>query len=155
MFDFSKELKEQFVGLTKIDCSVSYMEKGDGHKPTRLNNEKGVYVFLLQNVCFKVGKAGPKSGPRWSSQHYNWDSSTPSSFTKSISKDMERFKSFFPKEKWAEIDSLDKENSQSWIKNNISRIEFKISDEESDIALNLLEALVQFRLKPEYEGKSA
>jgi hypothetical protein len=34
-------------------------------------------------------------------------------------------------------------------------MEFLISGDESDIILNLLEALLQFRLMPEYEGKNA
>ena len=49
----------------------------------------------------------------------------------------------------------EQKNSKKWIQNNISRIEFKMSSKESDIALNLLEALIQFRLNPIYEGKSA
>ena len=55
-----------------------------------------------------------------------------------------------------ELDNLEEQkNSKIWIQNNISRIEFKISSKESDIALNLLEAFIQFKLNPIYEGKSA
>jgi len=129
------------------------MEKGDSHKPTTLSKDKkGVYVFLLGNHCFKVGKAGSKSQARWNSHHYNLDETTPSTLSKSIKKDLDRFKSFFSELKHDEIDKLNKNNIKEWIQNNISRIEFIISEKESDYALNFLEAFVQFKLRPEYEG---
>jgi hypothetical protein len=56
----------------------------------------------------------------------------------------------------AEIKKLSKLlNLKEWIRKNISRIEFVISEECSDYGLNLLEALIQFELNPIYEGKNA
>ena len=152
------ELGKEFTRITNIICKTTFMEKGVNHKPTRLKkNEKGVYVFLLNDkICFKVGKAGSKSPARWNSHHYNIDKSTPSTFTKSFLKDLTQFKTYFDSSLHDELDKLkEQKNSKIWIQNNISRIEFKISSEESDIALNLLEALIQFKLNPIYEGKSA
>lgn len=117
--------------------------------------EKGVYVFLYGNYCFKVGKAGNRSQARWNSHHYNLDATTPSTFPKSIQKDVIRFKHFFPAEKHSEIDNLTSENIKDWIRSNTSRMEFKIDSSESDYALNFLESLLQFRLMPEYEGRNA
>ncbi len=152
--NLANRLKNEFKSITGIDCQAVYMEMGENHQPTTLkNNEKGVYVFLYGNCCFRVGKAGNKSQARWNSHHYNLDESTPSTFPKSIKKDIERFKNFFPTEKHQEIEQLNKDNMKAWIQNNISRIEFKISSDQSDFALNFLEALIQFRLTPEYEGK--
>ena len=150
----AEELKMEFEKLTNITCRAQYFEKGNTHKPTTLKmDEKGVYVFLTENYCFKVGKAGPKSQARWNSQHYNLDTSTPSTFPKSIMQNLNRFKKFFPKNKHAEIDELCKQNIKQWIKENVSRIEFVIFANEPKHALNLLEALVQFRLRPKYEGR--
>jgi len=150
------ELKEEFVLITGIECDAVFLEKGIHHKPSTLGSkQKGVYVFLNSNCCFKVGKAGSKSKARWNSHHYNLDKTTPSTFPKSIIKDLERFKHFFPDNKHDEIDGLNAENIRQWIQNNTSRLEFIISENETDFALSLLEALVQFRLKPEYEGKNA
>jgi len=154
--NLANRLKSEFTTLTGVNCAASFLEKGASHQPTALsNNQKGVYVFLNGNYCFKVGKAGSKSKARWNSHHYNLDATTPSTFPKSIKKDIERFKSFFPADKHQEIDDLNPENIRAWIQNNISRMEFIISGNESDYALNLLEALLQFRLMPEYEGKNA
>ena len=156
--DLANKLKEEFLKITNINCEATFMLKGKNHKPTTLReSEKGVYVFLLDDeICFKVGKAGAKSPARWNSHHYNIDKSTPSTFTKSFLKDLTQFKTYFNLSLHDEIDILEKEkNSKKWIQNNISRIEFKINSQESDIALNFLEALIQFRLNPIYEGKSA
>jgi len=51
--------------------------------------------------------------------------------------------------------NLNSDNIRAWIQDNTSRMEFIISGNESDYVLNLLEALLQFRLMPEYEGKNA
>ena len=132
------------------------MDKGNSHKPTTLQKGMcGVYVFMLSEHCFKVGKAGIKSHARWNSHHYNLDTSTPSTLSKSIINNRLRFKEYFPTEKHQEIDMLDKSNIQDWLKNNLARIEFLMEENENLFALNLLEALVQFRLKPIFEGKHA
>jgi hypothetical protein len=68
-------------------------------------------------------------------------------------KDLENFKTFFPVNAKREIENINKLQRKNWIQNNMSRIEFKISSNESSIALNLLEALVQFNFPPIYEGK--
>ena len=154
--NLADRLKAEFVNLTGVECTAVYMEMGESHIPTTLSkSEKGVYVFLYGNYFFKVGKAGANSQARWNSHHYNLDKKTPSTFPKSIKKDTSRFKHFFPAEKHSEIDNLSRGNVKDWIRNNISRMEFKISSNESDFALDLLESLLQFRLMPEYEGKDA
>jgi len=154
--NLADRLKAEFTNLTGVACIADYMEMGECHVPSTLSKtEKGVYVFLCGNYCFKVGKAGAKSQARWNSHHYNLDKTTPSTFPKSIKKDTKRFKRFFPVAKHSEIDELDAANIKEWIRANISRMEFKISSTESEYALNLLESLLQFRLMPEYEGKNA
>lgn len=148
-------LKSEFINLTGVQCSAKYMEMGASHAPTTLSGrEKGVYVFLYGGYCFKVGKAGAKSQARWNSHHYNLDASTRSTFPKSIKKDIDRFKKFYPTNKHNEIDNLTPENIKQWICDNTSRMEFKILSAETEYALNFLESLLQFRLMPEYEGKN-
>lgn len=115
----------------------------------------GVYVFMNDKGCFKVGKAGSKSKARWNSHHYNLDETTPSTLPKSIIKNKTKFKEYFPLELHQEIDALEKSNFQEWIKNNLSRIEFLFKDNGDLFTLNLLEALAQFHLKPIFEGKNA
>ena len=46
---------------------------------------------------------------------------------------------------------------KNWIQNNTNRIEFLINNmnDNIDFDTNLLEALIQFELKPIFEGKNA
>lgn len=152
----ANRITEEFKSITGIEVSATFMRNGPSHNPTSLQTGTcGVYAFMAGDCCFKVGKAGPKSKARWNSHHYNLDETTPSTMTKSIIKNKSRFKRCFPDAKHHEIDQLKKENIQQWIKDNISRMEFLIGDQGDGFALNLLEALVQFHLKPIFEGRRA
>ena len=152
--EVADRIKVEFERLTGIPVTANYMPMGEAHKPTTLKKGTcGVYVFLTDKHCFKVGKAGSKSNARWSSQHYSYDERLGSSLPKSILKNREDFKKYFPSELHQEIDALEKSTLQSWIKSNLSRIEFLIEDTRKPYALSLLEALAQFHLKPIFEGK--
>ncbi len=154
--ELAKKIKNEFEKLTGISCSAKFMEAGPNHEPTTLEKTKsGVYVFMKGDYCFKVGKAGSKSQARWNSHHYNLDETTPSTMPKSIIKHKTKFKRCFPAELHQSIDAISKNNIQEWVKRNLSRIEFVIPNQEDKFALNLLEALAQFELKPIFEGKSA
>lgn len=154
--ELADNLQLEFLQITGIKVDARFFHKGPLHQPSALpRGKQGVYVFLTDDHCFKVGKAGPKSKARWNSQHYCLDDTTPSAFTKSIIKNKERFKSYFSESQHTEIEQLAKDNIGNWIKNNISRIELLLPQNEGGHALNLLEALVQYRLNPKYEGKNA
>jgi hypothetical protein len=149
-------IAEEFKRITGIEVSSTFMPNGPSHNPTSLQTGMcGVYAFMAEGCCFKVGKAGPKSKARWNSHHYNLDETTPSTMPKSIMKNRANFKRCFPETKHYEIDQLMKENIQQWIKDNLSRMEFLIKDQGDGLALNLLEALAQFYLKPIFEGRRA
>ncbi|MDG4813401.1 hypothetical protein P8629_10310 [Hydrogenovibrio sp. 3SP14C1] len=151
---FADRIAEEFKGITGIEVFQEFMDSGPTHNPTSLQTGMcGVYAFVAGEHCFKVGKAGPKSKARWNSHHYNLDETTPSTMPKSIFKYRGPFKQCFPEGKHREIDELNKENIQQWIKENMSRMEFLIEDQGDGFALNLLEALVQFHLKPLFEGR--
>lgn len=152
----ANRIAEEFKSITGIEVSSTFMLNGTEHNPTSLQAGLcGVYAFMSGDYCFKVGKAGPKSKARWNSHHYNLDETTPSTMPKSILKNIDRFKTCFPETKYNEIDQLKKENIQQWIKENMSRMEFLMNDQGDGFALNLLEALVQFHLKPIFEGRRA
>jgi hypothetical protein len=150
----AESVRKAFESLTGNEVSVSFLPKGDTHKPTKLQRGMcGVYAFLGENCCFKVGKAGPKSQARWNSHHYNLDETTPSTLPKSILRNKDRVKREYPVDIHLAIDLLDRSNVHSWIRNNTSRIEFLLKDDGDKSALNLLEALAQYYLKPIFEGK--
>ncbi|MFT6910736.1 MAG: hypothetical protein ACJAS1_007472 [Oleiphilaceae bacterium] len=182
--EIADQLKKEFENITDISCEVTFMEKGNHHRPTTLRDgKKGVYAFLLNdNVCFKVGKANSNSKARWNSHHYSLDKSTPSTLTKSMltnlhimrkyfdGNDINKFEVILKKydlestEFKSDIKKLEKDKVKSlsaelglkkWIMNNMSRIEFLLNDSDDDFDSNLLEAIVQFKLKPIFEGKNA
>ena len=85
------------------------MAKGLAHKPTMLKSGRcGVYAFVTDTHCLKVGKASSKSQARWNSHHYNLDETAPSTLHKSIIKSKARIKELYRIETHQMIDSLDK-----------------------------------------------
>lgn len=154
--DIANGIKADFQRLTGMGISAIIMTKGSAHNPSTLQTGMcGVYVFMAEKCCLKVGKAGSKSKARWNSQHYNLDQMTPSTLPKSIIKNIARLKKEFPVDMHAEIDALSKLKIKDWIKNNLSRIEFLIRDSGDAFTLNLLEALAQYHLRPIFEGRNA
>ncbi len=114
------------------------------HRPPR-NLPKGkiaVYVFSDKERVLKVGKAGPRSQARYTSQHYN-AGSAPSTLAASILKDEDIVQKY----------GLNKRNISGWIKKNTDRVNFILDADYYGPMLNLLETFVQCRLQPVYEGK--
>lgn len=148
-----EEIKQQYLDITEIECLTNILEKGEMHTPSILKKgEQGVYVFYKEDICFKVG---PKSKARWNSHHYNLDTSTPSTMPKSIIKNLASFKLLYNNSKNTEIDNFRPDNIKKQVRNNISRIEFKIDSSESKFSLGLLESLVQFHFRPIYESTAS
>lgn len=110
--------------------------------PTALPTGKmAVYVFLWGDLCLKVGKAGLCSQARYTSQHYNPNSSK-SNLSKSI---LEKGLKFgFP--------SLKEKDVGNWIKNETDRVNFLLDKKLGIPVLSLLESFLQCRLKPKFEG---
>lgn len=101
-----------------------------------------VYVFSSNKDVLKVGQVGPKSQARYTRHHYNPDSSR-SNLSKSLIED----------EDAKSKHNLSQETVGEWIKNNTDRVNFIVEDDYYGPMLNLLEAFVQCRLQPVYEGK--
>jgi hypothetical protein len=100
-----------------------------------------VYVFMWGEQCLKVGKVGSNSQARFTSHHYS-PASSNSNLAKSI---------FNARSKMG-LHSVTESNVGEWIETNLDRINFML-DDSCDIALlNLLEAFMQCRLKPIFEG---
>src|SRR5439155_13000728 len=68
--EFSEWAQDQGLGPARAEIRVERL--GIPHVPTSLpRGWQGVYCFKYQMVWLKVGKAGPKSGARWTSHHYH------------------------------------------------------------------------------------
>lgn len=123
------------------------------HRPAGLSaGKKAIYVFLIEEHCLKVGKAGPRSVARFASHHYNTKSSG-SNLARSVLKSRDLLKSVLPSMQ-SEIDQLSERNIGSWLENNTTRCHFFIDSEVDDLVLSLFEIFLQCRLKPLFEGKT-
>jgi len=110
--------------------------------PSRLPAGKmAVYVFSYGDTVLKVGKAGPNSGARYTSQHYN-AASAPSTLAASLLKGSEEIG----------VSGLTVESAGDWIKKNTHRTNFLMKTESGVPVLTLLEAFLQCKLKPRFEG---
>ena len=103
-----------------------------------------VYVFSDKERVLKVGKAGPRSQARYTSQHYN-AGSAPSTLAASILKDKDAVQRY----------DLNKGNVSDWIKTNTDRVNFILDADVGMWGLMLLEVFIQCRLQPVYEGFSS
>lgn len=110
--------------------------------PTRLPpGMMAVYIFSLKDEVLKVGRVGPNSHARYTSQHYN-PGSAMSTLASSLLADRERLG----------LPNLDQSAVSGWIKENIDRVNFLVKAPLGIGVLTLLEAYLQCRLRPKYEG---
>lgn len=119
------------------------------HERPRLPEGKmAVYVFDAHDHVLKVGQAGLGSETRYRYHHYRPDAA-PSVLATSILKDKEAVQRY----------RVDTENVGNWILSNTDRVNFLLDVEATGLEIKdcewiitLLEAFVQCRLKPLYEG---
>ena len=88
-----------------------------------------------------MGKVGGKSQAKYTSQHYT--GSAGSTFAGSLLAGRDMAKRY----------GLAKQNVSAWIKENTDRVNFLLDAHAGRLPLALLEAFVQCRLKPVYEGR--
>ena len=110
------------------------------HTPPRFPAGKmAVYVFSDRTRTLKVGKAGPNTKSRYTTQHYT--GSAPSTLHRFLLED----------EKMVRRYGLRRDNVRNWIKENTDRVNFVLDTDLGPFVLALLETFVQCRLKPVYE----
>jgi hypothetical protein len=130
------------VSLSPAALSFDSLPAPHTPPPALTNGNASVYVFIWQEKCLKVGKVGPKSHARFTSQHYS-PSSSQSNLAKSILADREEMR----------LHNLSESNVGDWIKTNVDRVNFILDVAECGIpVLNLLESFLQCRLQPRFEG---
>ena len=114
---------------------------------------QAVYAFLLGDRCLKVGKAGPNTQARFTSQHYGINA--PSTLAKSILARPQRLADLLPPGRRQEATTLTEATVGPWIERNAARLHIFVPTQAGPLALGLLEAFVQCRLNPVFEGKIA
>lgn len=144
----SSEIVADFVkvaalaGISIPASDIEFVELPAPHRPPSSlpAGKLAVYVFMHGARCLKVGKAGPKSAARYCSQHYG-AMRAPSTLARSLVQ--AQFGGSTP---------LDEANIAAWIRANTDRVNFLIPSSYGVAVLSLLEAFIQCRLKPEFEG---
>ena len=140
--DFLKVAMLAGIDMQPNSICVECLRAGRHEPPDLPRGKVAVYVFSTCECVLKVGKAGPRSQARYKHQHYNPDS-TKSNLAKSIREDETR---------WREH-NLNNKDVGEWIKANTNRVNFILDAAYYGPTLNLLEAFVQCRLEPIYEGR--
>lgn len=84
--DFLSVAKLSGVPISEKDVEIAILNAP--HQPPKVlpKGKMAIYIFFHGTECLKIGKVGPKSQPRYTSQHYNPNSSN-SNLAKSILKD--------------------------------------------------------------------
>ena len=133
----------ELAGVRVSDNALSVESLPAPHKrPIALPKGKmAVYVFVWQEQCLKVGKVGPNSQARYTSQHY-----LPSSSNSNLAK------SILSARDTLEFAAVSELNVGSWIKANIDRLNFLLDASCGVPVLTLLESFLQCRLRPMFEG---
>lgn len=88
----------------------------------------------------KIGKAGPKSNARYTSQHYSPGSSR-SNFALSLEKDSPT----------SEILDFGSDSAGDWIRSNTNRVSILLDAKHGILLLSFLEAFLHLRFRPEFE----
>lgn len=139
--DFNKVA--ELAGIYLSENAVSIERLDAPHRPpsTLPCGKMAVYVFNWNDRCLKVGKVGPKSQARYTSQHYN-PASSKSNLARSILSAREALG----------IANMSESNIGFWIKENIDRENFLIDASCGMPVLTLLESFLHCRLRPMFEG---
>lgn len=133
----------KIAGLSLLPGDIEIESRPAPHRPpTRLPGRKvAVYIFCYNGHTLKVGKVGPNSEARYTYQHYN-----PGSSNSNLAK------SLCLKGSAIGID-ITEDNVNAWIRANTDRYNLLLSETYDGPPLNLLEAFIQCKLDPEYEGR--
>lgn len=129
------------IDTTKFEI----IERGLPHSvPRKLPTGKmAVYTFIYNGTFLKIGKVGPNSNARYTSQHYN-PGSSKSNLAKSILEDPDM-----------KTHCITENNIGTWIKNNCHRIDIEMDVSLGIFTLELVEAVLHYKLNPKYEGFSS
>lgn len=133
----------ELAGVELQNSSLTVEKLPAPHEPpsTLPRGKMAVYAFVWGSQCLKVGKVGPKSQARYTSQHYNPNSSQ-SNLAKSI----------LTVDGQMGIVNLSESNVGNWIKQNVDRFNFWLDSSCGMPVLTLPEAFLQCRMHPIFEG---
>lgn len=119
------------------DFEVEYL-RSSHKRPKRLPIcRMAVYAFRYRREWLKIGIAGPNSGARYTTHHYN-PRAAKSTLAASLLGDRR-------------MRVGGERGVGKWIENNTHRVNILLGSEHGMLLLKLLEAFLHVRLKPRYE----
>ena len=141
MRDFGEVARLAGIDISHDDLSRESM--GCPHEPPRdlPTGRVAVYVFCFGDRCLKVGKAGPKTKQRFTYQHYH-PRSAASTLAASLVKGQRQIG----------LSGLTEDNVGDWIRQNTFRLNLFLNSTTHRFSLSPLEAFLQARLNPVFEG---
>ncbi len=116
-------------------------------------DSQAIYAFFFGDTCLNVGKAGPKTQARFTSQHYG--DNAPSTLAKSIIKERGPILRLVPERVRVEVEALTIASVGRWLERNTCRLHIFLPAGAPSCVLALAEAFTQCRLRPIYEGKGS
>lgn len=152
MTDWRAEMAEAlrcFLDVTRLggitlepeQLSVEYLP-APHRAPSRLpTGRMAVYAFWGDGTWLKIGKAGPNSNARYTSQHYN-AGSAPSTMAASL----------VNSPIMASVADFDRLAPGEWIRTAAHRVNVLLPSTQPRELLSLLEAFLHLRLRPRHEG---
>jgi hypothetical protein len=151
MNDWRKDMEsalEAFLTVAELagepvspdELQVEYCAAPHKPPPSLPVGKMAVYAFWSNGEWLKIGQAGAKSAARYTSQHYNLNSSM-SNLSKSLSNDVGM----------KEVFGFDSQNPGQWVRASACRVNILMPSNRRKELLSLLEAFLHARLKPRYE----
>lgn len=139
--DFKKVAVLAGYKLSDANLTFQYL-KAPHTPPASLPKSRfAVYIFFWNDQCLKVGKVGPKSQARYTSQHYN-----PNSSKSNLAKTLLAHKNELT------LPFLKDQIVGNWIRTNTDRVNILIDSSYGLFLLSLMESFFQCRFKPIFEG---
>jgi len=133
----------EIAGISVPATALAIERLSAPHRPPSSlpKGKMAVYVFEWKSQCLKVGKVGPNSQARYTSQHYG-PSSSNSNLAKSLIASRDELG----------IPTVSESNMGAWIKENVDRTNYLLDVGCGIPVLTLLESFLQCRLRPRFEG---
>jgi hypothetical protein len=141
VLDFLKVADLAGINLSRNAITIQTLSAPHKSPSSLPKGKMAVYVFFWREKCLKVGKVGPKSQARYTSQHYS-PSSSKSNLARSI----------ISARKEHGLPRVSESKVGSWIKSNVDRVNLLLDSEYGILMVTLLESFIQCRLKPIFEG---
>jgi hypothetical protein len=156
---FAEETKRVIAEAVALSgCTVPVHEIEVQYQPAPHRPPSGlptarqaVYAFFYKSTCLKVGKAGPLSAARFTSQHYG--PHAPNTLAKSIVGGKDRLLPIVSSEAAGDLQTDDEKLIGQWLKKHASRLNVIIPATAGPHVLSLIEAVLQCRFGPLFERR--